>query len=64
VGLGIMPIQTAAKLIGSAGALFIMGWLAAKLLSLIFKNVSFKSLWMTTSVLFFVISLIGQANGQ
>ncbi len=59
-----MPIQTAAKLLGSAGALFIMGWLAAKLLSMIFKTVSLKNLWLATSVLFFVISLIGQANGQ
>ena len=64
VGLGIMPIQTAATLLGSAGALFIMGWLAAKILSLIFKTVSLKSLWLATSVLFFVISLIGKANGQ
>jgi hypothetical protein len=64
VGLGIMPIQTLAKLLGSAGALFIMGWLAAKLLSTLLKTVSLKSLWLATSVLFFVISLIGQANGQ
>jgi flagellar basal body-associated protein FliL len=60
VGLGIMPLQTIAELLGASLVPFMSGWLVAKLLGLLFKKVSFKRLWLGTSFLFFVIMLIGQ----
>jgi hypothetical protein len=60
VGLGIMPLQTIAALLGSSLVPFMSGWLVAKLLGLLSKKVPFKTLWLGVSALMFLIMLIGQ----
>lgn len=55
-----MPLQTIAALLGASLVPFMSGWLVAKLLGLLLKTVPFKSLWLGTSFLFFILMLIGQ----
>jgi TPR repeat protein len=64
IGLGVAPLEIISAQIGIALVPFVVGWLIAKVLSLVVKKVSLNALWVASTTLLIVLMLFGQNKSE